>query len=74
MQSEMSITTSIPSTVDDLIIGDKEDKKKFCCLCNPEDDCQEFCEICLGEWEQQHRANHKLYLGTIWNHRPCFMS
>ena len=64
MQSDISIaTTSIPSTVEDLIIGDEEDKQKFCCFCNPEDECQNSCEICLCEWEQQHRVNQMLYSG-----------
>ncbi|XP_033222863.1 uncharacterized protein LOC117176712 [Belonocnema kinseyi] len=71
MQSEMSIATaSIPST-DDLMIGDANDKKNFCCLCNPEDDCQKFCEICLCEWEQKHRENHKLYLDEYDECETC---
>ena len=75
MQSEISIaTTSIPSTVEDLITGDDEDKRKFCCLCSPEDNCQKFCEICLCEWERKHRANHQLYLGTVKHCTSCFMS
>lgn len=64
MHSEMSIETpSIPSTVDDVITGNEEDKKNYCCICKPEDDCQKFCEICLCDWEREYNINQQLYSG-----------
>lgn len=66
IHSEMSIDTpSIPSTVDGVITGNEEDKKNYCCLCKPEDDCQKFCEICLCDWEREYIRNQQLYSGEI---------
>ncbi|XP_024946514.1 uncharacterized protein LOC107273397 isoform X2 [Cephus cinctus] len=42
-------TTTIPSTVENAIRSDNQNRNKDCCLCNADQPCNKKCEICQCE-------------------------